>query len=88
MLKIDLIDAVLWNKASVITTDSEELDISNIYKTKKSTTKKNQQKKPTKQKNPPKYHHTHTCNGSKSRSRWHLLKNSEDVCKLSMNYWK
>lgn len=49
MLKIDLIDAVLWNKASVITTDSEELDISNIYKTKKSTTKKtttkNQQNK-------------------------------------------
>lgn len=50
MLKIDLIDAVLWNKASVITTDSEELDISNIYKTKKSTTKKNQQKKPNKTK--------------------------------------
>lgn len=50
MLKIDLIDAVLWNKASVITTDSEELDISNIYKTKKINNQKKQQQKPTKQK--------------------------------------
>lgn len=36
---------MLWNKASVITTDSEELDISNIYKT-----KKNQQQKTNKTK--------------------------------------
>lgn len=52
MLKIDLIDSVLWNKASVITTDSEELDISNIYKTKKINNQKNNNKKPTKQKKP------------------------------------
>lgn len=80
---------MLWNKASVITTDSEELDISNIYKTKKNQQpKKQQQQKQQNKKNQPKYHHTHTCNGSKSRSRRHPLKNSEDVCKLSMNYWK
>lgn len=55
MLKIDLIDAVLWNKASVITTDSEELDISNIYKTKKNQQPKKQQQKTNKtKKNPPK----------------------------------
>lgn len=40
---------MLWNKASVITTDSEELDISNIYKTKKINNQKNNNKKPTKQ---------------------------------------
>lgn len=37
---------MLWNKASVITTDSEELDISNIYKTKKINNQKNNNKKP------------------------------------------
>lgn len=60
MLKIDLIDAVLWNKASVITTDSEELDISKSIKLKKSTTKKNNNKKPTKQKKTHPHITTHT----------------------------